>query len=97
MEVGQLGPEHDLPLEGNHRAGHEITNGNPEVYKGLYSRRDDALGSAELVAEIELLQYQNVGAAGPRAHATRFEAPPAAQMRVKCELRPVRLRHRDAE
>jgi ketosteroid isomerase-like protein len=33
--------EHDLPLEEYHRAGHELTNGNPEVYKGLYSRRDD--------------------------------------------------------
>jgi ketosteroid isomerase-like protein len=33
--------EHDLPLEEYHRAGHEITNGNPEVYKRLYSRRDD--------------------------------------------------------
>jgi ketosteroid isomerase-like protein len=33
--------EHDLPLEEYHRAGREITNGNPEVYKGLYSRRDD--------------------------------------------------------
>jgi ketosteroid isomerase-like protein len=33
--------EHDLPLEEYHRAGREITNGNPEVYKALYSRRDD--------------------------------------------------------
>ena len=32
---------HDLPLEEYHRAGREITNGNPEVYKTLYSRRDD--------------------------------------------------------
>jgi ketosteroid isomerase-like protein len=31
----------DLPLEEYHRAGHEITNGNPEVYKALDSRRDD--------------------------------------------------------
>jgi hypothetical protein len=31
----------DLPLEEYHRAGLEITNGNPEVYKDLYSRRDD--------------------------------------------------------
>jgi ketosteroid isomerase-like protein len=34
-------PEHDLPLEEYHRAGLEITNGNAEVYKTLYSRRDD--------------------------------------------------------
>ena len=34
--------QHDLPLEEYHRAGLEITNGNPEVYKSLYSRRDDA-------------------------------------------------------
>ena len=34
--------EHDLPLDEYHRAGHEITNGNPAVYKDLYSRRDDA-------------------------------------------------------
>jgi ketosteroid isomerase-like protein len=31
-----------LPLDEYHRAGLEITNGNPEVYKSLYSRRDDA-------------------------------------------------------
>ncbi len=36
-----MAEEHDLPLEEYHRAGHELTNGNPEVYKGLYSRRDD--------------------------------------------------------
>jgi ketosteroid isomerase-like protein len=34
-------PEHDLPLDEYHRAGVEITNGNPDVYKSLYSRRDD--------------------------------------------------------
>jgi ketosteroid isomerase-like protein len=33
--------EHDLPLEEYHRAGLEITNGNPDVYKSLYSRGDD--------------------------------------------------------
>jgi ketosteroid isomerase-like protein len=31
----------DLPMEEYHRAGLEITRGNPDVYKGLYSRRDD--------------------------------------------------------
>jgi ketosteroid isomerase-like protein len=31
----------DLPLEEYHRAGLEITNGNPDVYKSLYSRHDD--------------------------------------------------------
>jgi ketosteroid isomerase-like protein len=36
-----MAPEHDLPLEEYHQAGHEITKGNPEVYKRLYSRRDD--------------------------------------------------------
>jgi ketosteroid isomerase-like protein len=36
-----MAQEHDLPLHEYHRAGHEITNGNPEVYKALYSRRDD--------------------------------------------------------
>ena len=36
-----MATEHDLPLEEYHRAGREITNGNPEVYKQLYSRRDD--------------------------------------------------------
>jgi ketosteroid isomerase-like protein len=36
-----VAPEHDLPLEEYHRAGVEITNGNPDVYKSLYSRRDD--------------------------------------------------------
>ena len=34
-------PEHDLPLDEYHRAGLEITNGNPEVYKVLFSRSDD--------------------------------------------------------
>ena len=33
--------EHDLPLEEYRRAGHAITNGDPEAYKSLYSRRDD--------------------------------------------------------
>ena len=33
--------QHDLPLKEYHRAGLEITNGNPEVYKQLYSRADD--------------------------------------------------------
>lgn len=33
--------EHNLPLDEYHRAGVEIVNGNPEVYKTLYSRRDD--------------------------------------------------------
>jgi ketosteroid isomerase-like protein len=33
--------ERDLPLDEYHRAGLEITNGNPDVYKSLYSRRDD--------------------------------------------------------
>ena len=36
-----MAQEQDLPLEEYHRAGREITNGNPEVYKALYSRRDD--------------------------------------------------------
>jgi ketosteroid isomerase-like protein len=36
-----MAKEHDLPLEEYHRAGREITNGNPEVYKALFSRRDD--------------------------------------------------------
>ena len=35
-------PQQDLPLAEYHRAGVEITNGNPDVYKSLYSRRDDA-------------------------------------------------------
>ena len=32
---------HDLPLEEYHEAGVAITNGDPQVYKRLYSRRDD--------------------------------------------------------
>lgn len=31
----------DLPLEEYRRAGLEITRGNPDVYKSLWSRRDD--------------------------------------------------------
>jgi len=33
--------DHDLPLTEYRRAGLEITRGNPEVYKSLWSRRDD--------------------------------------------------------
>ena len=33
--------DHDLPMEEYRRAGLEITRGNPEVYKSLWSRRDD--------------------------------------------------------
>ena len=36
-----MAQKQELPLEEYHRAGLEITNGNPEVYKWLYSRRDD--------------------------------------------------------
>ena len=36
-----MSQEHDLPLDEYHRAGHEITNGNPGVYKELYTHRDD--------------------------------------------------------
>jgi ketosteroid isomerase-like protein len=36
-----MAQEHDLPVDEYRRAGLEITNGNPEVYKALYSRRDD--------------------------------------------------------
>ena len=31
----------DLPMQEYRRAGLEITRGNPEVYKSLWSRRDD--------------------------------------------------------
>jgi ketosteroid isomerase-like protein len=33
--------EHDLPLDEYHHAGLQITNGDPDGYKRLYSRRDD--------------------------------------------------------
>jgi ketosteroid isomerase-like protein len=56
--------ERDLPLEKYHRAGRETTNGNPEVYKSLYSRRDDvtlanpfgppARGWSEVSARLDL-------------------------------------------
>ncbi|MFN2525226.1 MAG: nuclear transport factor 2 family protein [Actinomycetota bacterium] len=36
-----MAPEDGLPLEDYHRAGLEITNGSPDVYKALYSRQDD--------------------------------------------------------
>jgi ketosteroid isomerase-like protein len=32
---------HDLPIEQYHEAGLAITNGNAEIYKQLYSHRDD--------------------------------------------------------
>jgi ketosteroid isomerase-like protein len=34
--------DYDLPMEDYRRAGLEITNGNSDVYKSLWSRRDDA-------------------------------------------------------
>jgi ketosteroid isomerase-like protein len=40
-EAALVAQDDDLPLEEYHRAGLEITNGNPEVYKELYSHRDD--------------------------------------------------------
>lgn len=33
--------ESNLPMDEYHRAGLEITNGHPDVYKQLYSHRDD--------------------------------------------------------
>lgn len=36
-----MGRQHDLPLDEYHQAGVAITNGDPDVYKRLYSRRDD--------------------------------------------------------
>ena len=33
--------QHELPLEDYHRAGRDVTNGNPEGYKRLYSRRGE--------------------------------------------------------
>jgi ketosteroid isomerase-like protein len=33
--------EHDLPLDAYHRAGRDLTNGNPALYKALYSHQDD--------------------------------------------------------
>jgi ketosteroid isomerase-like protein len=36
-----MAEHNDLPLNEYHQAGREITNGSPEVYKLLYSRRDD--------------------------------------------------------
>jgi ketosteroid isomerase-like protein len=55
--------QQELPLDEYHRAGLEITNGNPAVYKSLYSRRDDvtlanpfgppALGWTEVSATLD--------------------------------------------
>ena len=36
-----MAQQHELPLDEYHRAAREMTNGNPDVYKQLYSRRDD--------------------------------------------------------
>lgn len=36
-----MAENHGLPLDEYHRAGLAITNGNPDVYKELYSRGDD--------------------------------------------------------
>jgi len=52
-----------LPLEEYHRAGLELTNGNPDFYKEIYSHRDDvtlsnpfgppALGWGEVSATLD--------------------------------------------
>jgi len=52
-----------LPLDEYHRAGLELTNGNPDLYKELYSHRDDvtlsnpfgppALGWGEVSATLD--------------------------------------------
>jgi ketosteroid isomerase-like protein len=54
---------HGLPIEEYHRAGLELTNGNPDLYKELYSHRDDvtlsnpfgppALGWGEVSATLD--------------------------------------------
>lgn len=36
-----VGRQHDLPLDEYHQAGVAITNGDPDLYRRLYSRRDD--------------------------------------------------------
>jgi ketosteroid isomerase-like protein len=36
-----MSDDHELPMTEYRRAGLEITRGNPEVYKSLWSRRDD--------------------------------------------------------
>jgi ketosteroid isomerase-like protein len=41
MSGDRVTEAHELPLDEYHEAGLEITNGNPTVYKSLYSRRDD--------------------------------------------------------
>jgi hypothetical protein len=36
-----MSDDHDLPIEEYRRAGLEVTRGNPDVYKSLWSRRDE--------------------------------------------------------
>lgn len=38
--------DQDLPMDEYRRAGLEITRGIPEVYKSLWSRRDDVTATA---------------------------------------------------
>ena len=38
-----MAQESELPLEEYHRATHEITKGNPEAYKPLFSHRDEVI------------------------------------------------------
>ena len=38
-----MAEESELPLEEYHRATHEITRGNAEAYKPLFSRRDEVI------------------------------------------------------
>jgi hypothetical protein len=56
--------DQDLPMEEYRRAGLEVTRGNPDVYKSLWSRRDDVtlanpfgppvLGWEEVSARLDL-------------------------------------------
>jgi hypothetical protein len=60
--------DHDLPMNEYRRAGLEITRGNPEVYKSLWSRRDDvtlANGRSEWITETQSI----------------WELPPAGEFR----------------
>jgi hypothetical protein len=44
----------ELPMKEYRRAGLEITRGNPEVYKSLWSRRDDTVVAPELAYTVEI-------------------------------------------
>jgi hypothetical protein len=81
-----MAQRNELPLTKYHQAGREITNGNPKVYKQLYSRRDDvtlanpfgppALGWRNISATLERAAQNYRDGEGSLSSTTCPRSPP---------------------